>query len=319
LKKIERVTVYASLGLRRGIPELLWAFRKKFVLQEFPVYLDDHPFQIYKRIKEERAHGMETADVVLLPHYMMLRLKNEGLLSTYEPKDLKYFSPKFRDEDRKWFALGVTFMTLAYNSKKFAAKNKLPTSLEDLVSKKFDGRLGMQSLISSSVGNLGAQYLGFVRRIAGEGRWTSFLEGLSSMNVNTFDCIDHLIQGLLDNRIDIALTVYSLAYFRERIEGAPVRSFEIEDVPRMLTFTSAGLTCNGEDNESAKTFLDFLTSSEAQRIVGTIPGISPARKGIHTTYDFEVKYSGKTQFHPDEADLRDLPQIVETYKKMDLQ
>ena len=37
----ERVIIYASLGLRSGTSELLWAFRKKNTLEEFPVYLDE--------------------------------------------------------------------------------------------------------------------------------------------------------------------------------------------------------------------------------------------------------------------------------------
>ncbi len=262
---------------------------------------------------------MKTADVLLLPHYMMLRFKKEGLLSSYAPAELDHFPSKFRDNDQNWFALGITFMTLVYNSKILRRKSELPRSLEDLILEKWKGRLGMQSLISSSVGNLGAQYIGFIRRIVGEKRWRSFLEELNSMDMKTFDCIDHLIQGLLDNRIDIALTVYSLAYFRERISKAPVKSFQIDDVPRMLTFTSAGLTTSGGENESAKTFLDFLTTIEAQRIVGTIPGISPARKGIRTSYDFEARYSAeKSDFHPDNWDLEELPNIIEIYKRIGL-
>jgi iron(III) transport system substrate-binding protein len=317
LKNIKRVTIYASLGLRRGIPELLWAFRKKFVLQEFPVYLDDHPFQIYQRIKEEEEHGMKTADIVMLPHYMLLKFKKEGLLSPYAPADLQHFSSKFVDSEKMWFALGITFMTMAYNSAKIR-KAQLPKSLEELVFEKWNGRLGMQSLVSSSVGNLGAQYIGLVRRIVGEDRWLTFLEGIKKSDVKTFDCIDHLVQGLLDKKIDIALTVYSLAYFRERIAKAPVRSFQIDDVPRMLTFTSAGLTRSGRDNESAKTFLDYLASKEAQRIIGTIPGISPARSGIKTTYDFEASYSSKSSFHPDNEDVKELPEIIDVYKKIGL-
>jgi ABC-type thiamine transport system substrate-binding protein len=306
------------LGLRRGIPELLWAFRKKYTLQEFPVYLDDHPFQIYERIKEEEAHRMKTADVVLLPHYMILRFKKEGLLATHFPTEIDRFPEKFHDADQHWFALGVTYMTMAYNPQVLRKTSDLPTSLEEIVSPRWKNKLGMQSLVSSSVGNLGAQYIGFIRRKVGEKRWLSFLNGLKSSSVKTFDCIDHLIQGLLDNQIDIALTTYSLAYFRERLARSPVRSFEIDDLPKMLTFTSASLTRAGEKNESARTFLNFLASTEAQKIVGTIPGISPARKGIKTSYNFETSYTAKSDFHPDEVDLKELPEVVKTYQEVGL-
>jgi len=317
MKSLGKTRVYASLGLRRGIPELLWAFRKKYTLEEFPVYLDDHPFQILDRIKQETKCGMDTADVVLLPHYMALRMKGEGLLSTYSPKGIGSLPENFHDFDRKWFALGVTFMSMAYNSDRIEP-GELPNNLEELVSDKWKNKLGMQSLISSSVGNLGAQFIGSIRRISGEERWANFLIRLKSMNVKTFDCIDHLIQGLVDNRIDIALTVYSLAYFREKMANSPVKSFEIPDVPRMLTFTSAALTKWGKDNDSAKNFLDFLLSSAAQQIVGTIPGISPSRPRIKASYDFEASYSARSEFHPDRLDIRELPEIIEAFKNMGL-
>src|ERR1700730_16067619 len=317
MQKIERVTIYASLGLRKGIPELLWTFRKKNVLQEFPVYLDDHPFQILERIKQETKNGMKTADIVLLPHYMILRMKKEGLLTPFAAQGIESYPAKFHDPEGKWFAAGITFMSMAYNTKALKPSD-LPKTLEELASPKWKNRLGMQSLVSSSVGNLGAQYVASIRRSAGEERWREFLQSLSTLGVKTFDCIDHLIQGLLDGQIDIALTVYSLAYFREKIVNSPVASFEIPDVPRMLTFTSGGLTKWGKDNDSAKTFLNFLASTEAQRIVGTIPGISPSKPGVKTDYDFEAKYSGRDAFHPDVEDLKELPRALKIYKELGL-
>jgi ABC-type Fe3+ transport system substrate-binding protein len=309
--------IYASLGLRKGIPELLWAFRKSNILEEFPVYLDDHPFPIFQRIRQESGFGMKTADVVLLPHYMALRMKSEGMLHSYSPKGIESYPTKFRDPGRKWFALGITYMSLAYNTESVSPWD-LPKTIEELSSDKWKDRLGMQSLVSSSVGNLGAQYIASIRRQVGDKRWMTFLNRISSLNVKTFDCIDHLVQGLLDKRIDIALTTYSLAYFRERIVNSPVKSFEIQDIPRMLTFTSAALTKWGENNSSARTFLDFLASNEAQRIVGTIPGISPSKPGIRTDYDFEVNYTAKSKFHPDRTDILELPKLLEVFKNLGL-
>ena len=310
-----RVSIYASLGLRKGIPELLWAFRKKYVLQEFPVYLDDHPFQILERIKQEKKYGMKSADIVLMPHYMILRMKREGLLTSYKPAGIAAYPNKFHDPEGSWFAAGITFMSMAYNTQALPF-SELPTTLEELASSKWESRLGMQSLVSSSVGNLGAQYIASIKRSAGEKRWLEFLKKIPSLKVKTFDCIDHLIQGLVDHQIDIALTVYSLAYFREKILNSPVASFQMQDVPRMLTFTSAGLTKGSAHNASAKLFLDFLASNEAQQIIGTIPGISPSKPGFRTEYDFEAKYSGRDSFHPDGEDLRELPKALELYKKL---
>jgi len=314
----ERVIIYASLGLRSGTSDLLWAFRKKNTLEEFPVYLDDHPFQVHDRIREEMKHGMRTADIVVVPHYVALQMNSEGLFTPHDAKDIGAYPQKFYDRELKWFAAGVTFMTMAHNPKRLPAK-ELPGSLDEIASPRWRGRLGMQSLTSSKFGNIGAHYMNFLRRNVSGERWTEFLESLAGQNKpSTFDCIDHLLQGLIDGNHDLSLTVYSLAYFRERAAGSPVRSFEAEGIPRMLTFTTAALLRTAKDNKSARKFLDFLLSADGQRLIGRITGISPSMPGQKAGYPFEVDYSSKNVFHPDAEDLATLPGTLATFTKLGL-
>ena len=318
MKKIDRVVVYGSLGLRPGLSELLWAFRKKHKLEEFPVYLDDHPFQIRERIRRERENGMRTADVVLVPHYMALQLREEGVLARHRSGEVDAYPRKFRDDGRRWFAVGVTFMSMAYNSKQLGEKD-LPESLDDLSSGKMKGQLGMQSLTASKAGNLGAYYIAYLQRTAGSKKWMNILHSLAGPSrPKTYDCIDHLLQGLLDGAVRIGLTVYSLAYFREKTSGSPVALLRMKEAPPMLTFTSAGLVSGAEDNGSARRFLDFLLSEDAQRIIGTIAGIAPARPGISAAYPFELKYESRSSFHPDATDLKEISTALTTFKRLQL-
>ncbi len=314
----ERVIIYASLGLRSGTSDLLWAFRKKYTLEEFPVYLDDHPFQVQDRIREEMKHGMRTADIVMVPHYVALKMNEEGLFTPHDVKDIGAYPQRFYDKKLNWFAAGVTFMTMAHNPKRLPAKD-LPESIEEIASPRWKGKLGMQSLTSSKFGNIGAHYMNFLKRKVTGKRWTEFLESLAGPNKPlTYDCIDHLLQGLIDGHHNLSLTVYSLAYFRERTAGSPVRSFETESIPRMLTFTTAGLLKTAKDNKSARKFLDYLMSEDAQRIIGRITGISPSMPGQKAAYPFEVEYSAEDVFHPDAQDLETLSGTLATFSKLKL-
>ena len=314
----ERVIIYASLGLRSGTSDLLWAFRKKNTLEEFPVYLDDHPFQVVARIREEMKYGMRTADLVMVPHYVALKMDDEGLFTPHDVKDIGAYPQTFYDRKLKWFAAGVTFMTMAHNPKRLPAKD-LPESLDEISSPKWKGKLGMQSLTSSKFGNIGAHYMNFLRRKVSRKRWIEFLESLAGPNKPmTYDCIDHLLQGLIDGDHKLSLTVYSLAYFRERTAGSPVKSFATEDIPRMLTFTTTGLLKTAEDNKSARRFLDFLLSEDAQKLIGRITGISPSMPGVKAGYPFEVEYSSKNVFHPDAEDLESLPETLATFTKLNV-
>jgi ABC-type Fe3+ transport system substrate-binding protein len=314
----ERVLIYASLGLRSGTSDLLWAFRKKNTLEEFPVYLDDHPFQVQDRIREEMKYGMRTADIVLVPHYVALKMHDEGLFTPHDVKDIGAYPQKFYDKKLSWFAAGVTFMTMAHNPKRLPAKD-LPESLDEIASSRWKGKLGMQSLTSSKFGNIGAHYMNFLKRNVSGKRWTEFLESLAGPNRPlTYDCIDHLLQGLIDGDHKLSLTVYSLAYFRERTAGSPVESFEAEHIPRMLTFTTAALLKTAKDNKSARNFLDFLLSEDGQRLIGRITGIAPSMPGQKAGYPFEVEYSAKDVFHPDAQDLETLPATLATFSKLKL-
>ncbi len=314
----ERVIIYASLGLRSGTSDLLWAFRKRNTLEEFPVYLDDHPFQVHNRIREEMQHRMRTADIVMVPHYVALQMNAEGLFTPHDARDIGAYPQTFYDKELNWFAAGVTFMTMAHNPKRLAVKD-LPTGLDELTSSRWKGKLGMQSLTSSKFGNIGAHYMNFLRRSVSGKKWTEFLESIAGPNKpSTFDCIDHLLQGLIDGNHNLSLTVYSLAYFRERTAGSPVRSFETEGIPRMLTFTTVGLMRTAKDNRSARKFLDFLLSEEGQKLLGRITGISPSMPGLKAGYPFEVEYSSKSVFHPDEEDLASLPATLATFSRLKL-
>src|SRR5437867_9243171 len=261
---------------------------------------------------------MRTADVVLVPHYMALQLREEGVLARHRSGEVDAYPRKFRDDGRRWFAIGVTFMSMAYNSKQLGEKD-LPRSLDDLSSGKMKGRLGMQSLTASKAGNLGAYYIAYLQRTVGSKKWMNLLHSLAGPSrPKTYDCIDHLLQGLLDGAVRIGLTVYSLAYFREKTSGSPVSLLRMKEAPPMLTFTSAGLVGGAEGNRSAKTFLDFLLSSEAQRMIGKIAGIAPSRPGVGAAYPFEVKYASGSAFHPDPSDLEELPAALSIFKRLHL-
>lgn len=316
MKKLERVTVYGSLGLRRGISDLLWAFRRSSRLEEFPAYLDDHPFQVIKRIKDEMKSGLKSADVVIMPHYAVKSLAKDGIVAERSRRE-RGQTPLGYD-DGATIPVGVTFMAMAYDSRRVKRRD-LPEDLGGLADAKWTGKLGAQSLTSSKSGNLGAWYFSFLRGEAGPDTWSHFVEGLArDRGLRTFDCIDHLLQGLLEGEVSLALTVYSLAYFREKSGGSPVALVEDARVPHMMTFTSVGLLKGSEDNPAAARFVEFLLTPVAQKIIGTIPGIAPVAPGVGPSYDFEHTLKESTQYHPSDDEFEALPRDIEEFRSLGL-
>lgn len=317
MKADERVVVYGSLGLRRGISDLLWAFRKANKLEEFPAYLDDHPYQLMHRIDLERRNGMRSADVVLMPHYAVTAMGADGKLAGYQPATAKDIPPNMRATKAGAVPVGVTFMAMAYNTE-VLSRAELPRGLSDLAGPSWRGKLGTQSLTASKAGNLGAWYLSYLKSEAGEKEWMSFVGSLGSGNRPVaYDCIDHLLQGLLDGDIQLALTVYSLAYLREKTSGSPIALVDDSRVSHMMTFTSAALLNDSKDSVPARKFMDFLLTKEAQKTIGTIPGIAPVDGG-RPSYDFEHVYGDGTAFHPSGSDFREVESTVKLFQRLKL-
>ena len=318
MRATERVQIYGSLGLRKGISDLLWSFRKSNRMEEFPSYLDDHPFQVMDRIKSEQRFGIRTADVVIMPHYAVMKMGREGLLSGFQPREASRSALNMPALGSGATPIGVTFMAMAYNTKTLKSA-ELPDSLGDLAHAALRGALGTQSLTSSRAGNLGVWYLSFLHRMLGGEEWRPFVESLAKKNrPAAYDCIDHLLQGLLEGEVKLGLTVYSLAYFREKSQGSPISLLKAEGIPHMMTFTSAALLKQSDQNESARKFMEFLLTPEAQKIIGGIPGIAPVRRGLKPGYDFEHSYGVKTAFHPDARDFDEMGPTVDLFRGLGL-
>jgi ABC-type Fe3+ transport system substrate-binding protein len=302
----KKITIYASMGVRRGISDLLWAFRRRYTLEEFPAYLDDHPFPVLKRVEAELKNGLNTADVVIAPHYLLMQMKHKGLLANY----CSDAQPSFAYDDSKtWSAIGVTSMFPVYSER---VDSEAPESIAELSAKRWKNQIASQAILTSSAGNLTAYYLMALRRILGEKRWREVIGIVGRVNPATYDCIDHLLQALEAGEKSIALAAYSLAYYRLKEEGAHLKQLQVDELPRLYTFTSAGLLKNSEDSVSAHHFLDFLFSKEGQTYIGKIWGILPLNSR-------EMPNNWRKNFFPTELEVKDVEKNSKILAKMGLQ
>lgn len=276
----ERILIYGSFGLRKGISDLLWSFRKAHKLEEFPSYLDDHPLPVLKRVKNELQHDMETADVVVAPHYLILRMANEGLLGEYRSPELSAYPDWAKDDEGRWTGVGVTTMFPAYNTRLVPQARK-PTDFDDLAERYSDDGVASQAMVTSSAGNLTTLYLSSLKRVLGNERWNVVVDLLADrIKPPAYDCIDHLLQAVSEDKHPIALAVYSLAYYRVRKDKPYIKRLEMQDLPSMWTMTSAGVVKGAEENESVHHFMDHLLSNEGQETLSSIDGVFPARENL---------------------------------------
>jgi len=223
-------------------------------------------------------------------------MKHKGLLAKYSPPNA---IPSFaQDGSRTWMAIGITSMFPVYSER---LNGKIPNNIKEIEGLR--GEVGSQAVLMSSAGNLTAYYLSALRRILGEGKWREVLDIVGRIKPATYDCIDHLLQALEAGEKSIALAAYSLAFYRLKEEGAHLQQLKVRELPRLYTFTTAGLLKDAEDSTSAHHFLDFLVSKEGQAAIGRIWGVLPL------TGSSEEKLPGgwnKKYFFPTEAEVKDI-------------
>ncbi len=312
LDKVKRTTVYAALGLRKGVSELLWSYRKKYSMEEFPAYLDDHPLPILTRVEQEIKNGMKTADIVIAPHYLLLMMKKRGLLGSYRSPELSAH-PSWA-QNSSWVGIGVTTMFPSYNTS--LARGKLPGDFDDLIRRYSKGGLASQAFTTSSAGNLTTLYFAALRRVLGERAWSSMIDKISGeKQPKTYDCIDHLLQAVARGDHSVAITVYSLAYERMREEKAPIAQLVIPELPVLWTLTSAGLVKGAEDRLPPRHFIDFLLSREGQRKLGRIRGITPSRSDLLQRSGLKLDPS---RFFPLTKEVDQMPSLTKKLAQMGL-
>jgi ABC-type Fe3+ transport system substrate-binding protein len=74
----------------------------------------DHPKRVFEKIKEETEAGMETADIVLGPHWMILNLQRAGLLRAYDSPAFEQYPAEFFDPRGAWCATALSPVGMAY-------------------------------------------------------------------------------------------------------------------------------------------------------------------------------------------------------------
>lgn len=308
----KRTTVYAALGLRKGVSELLWAYRKKYSLEEFPAYLDDHPLPILTRVEQEIKNDMKTADIVIAPHYLLLMMKKRGLLGTYRSAELSAFPPWA--QDASWVGIGVTTMFPAYNTS--LARGTLPKDFDDLFRRYSKKDIASQAFTTSSAGNLTTLYFAALRRVVGDRVWESMMDKISGeKQPETYDCIDHLLQAVARGDHSVAMTVYSLAYERMREEKAPISQLAIPELPVLWTLTSVGLIKGAENRLPPRHFIDFLLSGGGQQKLGKIRGITPSRSDLLQGSGLSLDPS---RFFPLATEVDQMPNMTKKLARMGL-
>ncbi|MEM0443664.1 MAG: ABC transporter substrate-binding protein [Candidatus Caldarchaeum sp.] len=313
------LVVYASL--RGVILSLVTAFRKHYKHLHIHLhFLSSHPIPIYEKVKAEINAGLHTADVVILPHYMVLQMAAEGLTRPYKSAEFRAFPQEFYSEKNGWAAMAVEPIGMIYNAQQLR-DYEAPLTSGELLDKKWSGQVATQSVTSFSEGMMGAYYLIALKRGMGESRWMDFLRGLGSkVSPVTYECLLHMSHAIArgEQKIGFPATLRK-ASLADAAEGGPVETLHLLDLPDTASPRTMAVLKHGRHPNVAELFFDFALSREWQNEMGEkLDGMVPARPGVETRYWVSKPLTTGLLYFPTVDEVSQLKQYVEVFREMGL-
>jgi len=276
---MSRLVVYTSFSFLLDTFDV--SLRSRYPEDHFHlVTFRDHPKRVFEKIKEETEAGVETADIVLGPHWMILNLQRAGLLRAYDSPAFAQYPSEFFDSRGAWCATALSPVGMAYNTN-LVTGTDAPHTLTDATDSKWSGKLAVHEITNNAEGQMGLTYFTTLRRILGSKKWDGLVDRLAQLTTTGYQCMPDMALniGLGHSYLGFPATRACVSYQVE-MQEMPIKLQMPEDVPYMATFApSVGLVKGSKNQEWGEKAFDFAISEDWQARVEGLGGKTPARPG----------------------------------------
>jgi iron(III) transport system substrate-binding protein len=266
--------------------------------------------ECWKRIESEKNNPI--ADVIWGGQ---VQNSNPDLLETYVSVNDGDVLPQFRNHDGKLTRYCLDGSVLLVNTE-LAGSIKIE-GYADLLNPALKGRLIMGDPANSS--SAFAQLSNILYDMGGgdylsEAGWEYVRQLLVQIEGKIGQSSSVVHKGVADGEYTASLTYEdpSASYVRD---GAPVKVVYMKEGVSFLPATS-GIIKNCKNPENAKKFMDFITSKEAQDIIGTQLTVRPVR-GDAELGSYMTPFSEINMIEEDQNKLAAAKtEIIERYKQL---
>jgi len=298
--------------------DFLTQFRHRYYGLDIDLtYYAAHPVEVVEKVRAEVKYGIPTADVVMLPHYTTLMLKESGHLRDYKSPELKAYDPMFKDKEGKWSAIAVEPTNFIYN-RQFLDQKLVPNKLMDLTNPALKGKVSMQSTQDWSDGMYSFFYFAALLGLIGEKKWDEFVKAfLKNTEPAVFACYHNMQKYVSRGDYAIGLPLPLIKV------GWEVETLALSDVPKTASMRSIGIVAGGKHQRNAELFIDHLLSETWQNSMGkNYEGLIPTRPGATMKYNAPFKDpTAALKYFPDERGVKDAfspHSLLEKYKSVGL-
>jgi len=247
------VTVYSSAA-NEDLSALTAAFERKYGVKVRTWRASSE--NIVQRAVTEARGGRFDADVIETGAIAMESMQREKLLHEVKTDALSELLPAAIRPHREWIGTRFNVFTAAYNTG-LIGKDALPKSYDDLVDRRWRGKLAVEADDSD--------WFGAVVSALGEERGLALFRDIVARNGLSVRKGHTLLASLVvSGEVPFALTTYAYKVEQLRKSGAPIEWFVLP--PGVGRFEGAGVARRAPHPSSAALFFEFMLT-DAQDIL----------------------------------------------------
>ncbi|MGB6127397.1 MAG: ABC transporter substrate-binding protein [Psychrilyobacter sp.] len=230
--------------------------------------------ELLKRIQAESENPL--GDVIFGGGAESLNSYKE-YFTPYKSINHNNIAPLFRDSQDKWFGFAVLPMVMIYNTD-LVTKEEAPTSWNDLIDPKWNGKIAMASPVKS-----GSSYTITATLLTAFGKdseagYDFIKKFITNLDGKILGGSSAVPKGVVDKEYYIGLTLESSAVKYKNAGGHIEIVYPSEGTS--VVADGAALIKGSENQENAKLFLDYVGSKEVQEALATKFNIRGVRTDV---------------------------------------
>lgn len=212
-------------------------------------------FQLLTKIQTEARAGAFKGDVIEIAGVTGHILKKDGVFAKYTSPESRFYPDSVKDPDQTWTSFFINTHVLVYNTN-LVKKDDLPRTFQEIINPKWKDKVVMSEDFD---------IYGMMLKVMGRDKGLDFMRRLAAQGVGIRDGYTLAVQGVASGEVPLGLNLYGTRTEEFKKKSAPVDWIPMEFV--LASLEPLAVSANAANPNTARLFVDFLLSKEAQGLM----------------------------------------------------
>ncbi len=212
-------------------------------------------FQLLTKIQTEARAGAFKGDVIEIAGVTGHILKKDGVFAKYTSPESRFYPDSVKDRDQTWTSFFINTHVLVYNTN-LVKKDDLPRTFQEIINPKWKDKVVMSEDFD---------IYGMMLKVMGRDKGLDFMRRLAAQGVGIRDGYTLAVQGVASGEVPLGLNLYGTRTEEFKKKSAPVDWIPMEFV--LASLEPLAVSANAANPNTARLFVDFLLSKEAQGLM----------------------------------------------------